>query len=69
MLTGDETVTSGEAYVGGHSILSELDQAQQNLGAYRIWSGQIRVTDPKWSDDMEVARSCYSTNYLDDPKP
>jgi len=36
MLTGDETVTSGEAYVGGHSILSELDQAQQNLGAYRI---------------------------------
>jgi len=32
MLTGDESVTSGQAYVGGYSILSELDQAQQNLG-------------------------------------
>ncbi|XP_059350163.1 phospholipid-transporting ATPase ABCA1-like [Daphnia carinata] len=32
MLTGDETVTSGNAFVGGHSILSDLREAQQNLG-------------------------------------
>ena len=32
MLTGDEAVTRGNAYVGGHSILTELQQARQNLG-------------------------------------
>ncbi|XP_046463654.1 ATP-binding cassette sub-family A member 7-like isoform X2 [Daphnia pulex] len=32
MLTGDETVTSGNAFVGGYSILSNLTEAQQNLG-------------------------------------
>ena len=40
MLTGDESVTSGQAYVGGYSILSELDQAQQNLGNYFVNSNQ-----------------------------
>lgn len=33
MLTGDETVTSGNAFVGGHSILSDLREAQQSLGS------------------------------------
>jgi ATP-binding cassette subfamily A (ABC1) protein 1 len=32
MLTGDETVTNGNALVGGYSILSNLREAQQNLG-------------------------------------
>jgi ABC-type multidrug transport system ATPase subunit len=32
MLTGDETVTCGNAFVGGYSILSNLTEAQQNLG-------------------------------------
>lgn len=32
MLTGDETVTSGNAFVGGYSIISHLTDAQQNLG-------------------------------------
>jgi len=32
MLTGDETVTSGNAFVGGFSVLSNLREAQQNLG-------------------------------------
>lgn len=36
MLTGDLSVTSGNAFVGGHSILSNLKEAQQNLGKYRI---------------------------------
>lgn len=43
MLTGDESVTDGEAYVGGHSVLSELDQAQQNLGMYRIPCPELQV--------------------------
>ena len=34
MLTGDETVTSGNAFVGGFSVLSDLTKAQQNLGLY-----------------------------------
>lgn len=33
MLTGDETVTSGNAFVGGFSILTNLSQARQNLGS------------------------------------
>ena len=37
MLTGDETVTSGNAFVGSHSILSNLSQAQQNLGWFLIF--------------------------------
>lgn len=32
MLTGDESVTEGDAFVGGHSILTDLDRARQNLG-------------------------------------
>ncbi|KAK4029566.1 hypothetical protein OUZ56_022545 [Daphnia magna] len=32
MLTGDETVTNGNAFVGGSSILTDLSEAQQNLG-------------------------------------
>jgi len=34
MLTGDETVTAGNAFVGGYSILSNLSEAQQNLGNF-----------------------------------
>lgn len=34
MLTGDEMVTSGNAFVGGYNILTELSKAQQNLGWY-----------------------------------
>lgn len=32
MLTGDESVTSGNAFVGGYSILTNLTEAQQSLG-------------------------------------
>ncbi|XP_061690398.1 phospholipid-transporting ATPase ABCA1-like isoform X3 [Syngnathoides biaculeatus] len=32
MLTGDTTVTSGEAFLAGKSILRELDQVHQNMG-------------------------------------
>lgn len=37
MLTGDETVTSGNAFVGGYSILSNLTEAQQNLGKFFLF--------------------------------
>ncbi|XP_013414368.2 LOW QUALITY PROTEIN: ATP-binding cassette sub-family A member 1-like [Lingula anatina] len=32
MLTGDETVTKGNAHLAGHSILSEMPSVHQNLG-------------------------------------
>jgi len=34
MLTGDESVTSGDAFIGKYSILSHLSDAQQNLGIF-----------------------------------
>lgn len=32
MLTGDEMVTDGDAIISGNSIVSQLDDARQNLG-------------------------------------
>uniref|UniRef100_A0A8C2GMW4 P-type phospholipid transporter n=1 Tax=Cyprinus carpio TaxID=7962 RepID=A0A8C2GMW4_CYPCA len=32
MLTGDSVVTSGEAYLAGKSVLTEIDEVHQNLG-------------------------------------
>ncbi|XP_072520888.1 ATP-binding cassette sub-family A member 2 isoform X2 [Salminus brasiliensis] len=32
MLTGDESTTGGEAFIGGHSILRELLRVQQSIG-------------------------------------
>ncbi|TRY77726.1 hypothetical protein DNTS_029105 [Danionella cerebrum] len=32
MLTGDSVVTSGEAYVAGKSVLTEIDEVHQNMG-------------------------------------
>uniref|UniRef100_A0A8D0GV65 ABC transporter domain-containing protein n=1 Tax=Sphenodon punctatus TaxID=8508 RepID=A0A8D0GV65_SPHPU len=32
MLTGDETITSGDAYVDGHSILANIKKVQQRIG-------------------------------------
>ncbi|XP_036454330.1 ATP-binding cassette sub-family A member 2 isoform X2 [Colossoma macropomum] len=32
MLTGDESTTGGEAFIGGHSILKELLRVQQSIG-------------------------------------
>ncbi|PIO27250.1 hypothetical protein AB205_0118930 [Aquarana catesbeiana] len=32
MLTGDETVSSGDAYIDGHSILHSMKKAQQRIG-------------------------------------
>ncbi|KAL0993447.1 hypothetical protein UPYG_G00108010 [Umbra pygmaea] len=32
MLTGDETVTSGDAYIDGYSILRDVKKAQQRIG-------------------------------------
>ena len=32
MLTGDEGISSGDACIGGYSVLSQLDDARQNLG-------------------------------------
>ncbi|CAL8300626.1 unnamed protein product [Arctogadus glacialis] len=32
MLTGDATVTSGEAFIAGRSILREIDEVHQNMG-------------------------------------
>ncbi|XP_036407591.1 phospholipid-transporting ATPase ABCA1-like [Megalops cyprinoides] len=32
MLTGDSTVTRGEAYLAGKSILTEIDEVHQNMG-------------------------------------
>ncbi|XP_018615172.1 ATP-binding cassette sub-family A member 1-like [Scleropages formosus] len=32
MLTGDSTVTSGEAFLAGKSVLTELDDVHQNMG-------------------------------------
>uniref|UniRef100_W5LWH8 ABC transporter domain-containing protein n=1 Tax=Lepisosteus oculatus TaxID=7918 RepID=W5LWH8_LEPOC len=32
MLTGDETTTGGEAFIGGRSILRDLLRVQQSLG-------------------------------------
>lgn len=32
MLTGDSVVTSGEAYLAGNSVLTEIDEVHQNMG-------------------------------------
>ncbi|XP_061455423.1 phospholipid-transporting ATPase ABCA3 [Rhineura floridana] len=32
MLTGDESITSGDAYVDGHSILADIKKVQQRIG-------------------------------------
>ncbi|XP_048188352.1 phospholipid-transporting ATPase ABCA3 isoform X1 [Perognathus longimembris pacificus] len=32
MLTGEETITSGDAFVGGHSISSDIKQVRQRMG-------------------------------------
>ncbi|KAF0881251.1 ABCA3 protein, partial [Crocuta crocuta] len=32
MLTGEETITSGDAFVGGHSISSEIGKVRQRIG-------------------------------------
>lgn len=43
MLTGDESVTFGNAFVGGFSILSNLTEAQQNLGSHSYDSYEFSV--------------------------
>lgn len=32
MLMGDESISSGEAYVSGHSVQNNLDRVHQNIG-------------------------------------
>lgn len=46
MLTGDETVTSGNAFVGGSSVITNLSEAQQNLGWF-ISSSTLIDMNPK----------------------